>query len=300
MAVLLALGAALSNALGSIFQRLGLEAAGVGDGGNLGGIVRRPIWVAGILAMAAAFALQASALHLGAVGVVQPLLLAELPFVVLVLVCWFGQRHARHDVVAVLGAAVGLAGILGALQPTDGDGRPSALRWVVVVGVGVGLELGAVALGRHRHPATKALVLGGGAAVGFALVAVLTKVAAGVAAAAPSRLVLTWQVWVLCAVGAGSLTLMQLAFSAGPFSMSQGALILVNPVASVLFGTATFGCHVVATPPRLSVAAVSAVVLVGSILVVLRSPLVAETGDVGGVRLSGSGLLARRRSARTR
>lgn len=302
MAILFALCAALSNALGSIFQRLGIEEAGLVEGrGFLRGLLARPIWIGGLLTMAGGFVFQAIALHLGAVGVVQPLLLAELPFVILILVVWFSQAHARGDLVAVFGAAAGLAGLLGTLQPTDGTRVPPDGRWLVVIGGGLVVEVLCVLVALRGSPSWRALILGTGAAIGFSMVASLTKPVTQVLATSPGHIAGIWQTWALAAIGGGSFVVMQRAFESGPFSISQGGLILVNPVASIGIGALLFGCEVKTGVARVLLGLIEAAVLIGCLVVVLRSPLVAETHENSATHhLLGTGRIARYRAVRSR
>ena len=88
MVVLLALAAALANAVASICQRLGVEDAPQKNGPSLGLVrhmVQRRIWLVGFAIMALGYAAQATALHLGTLDVVQPLLVSELIILVMIL-----------------------------------------------------------------------------------------------------------------------------------------------------------------------------------------------------------------------
>jgi len=77
MVFVLALGAALANALTSVFQRKGVQAAPAGTTLRLSLItyaLRRGIWLAGFALMIVSFLLQAVALHFGRLSEVQPIL----------------------------------------------------------------------------------------------------------------------------------------------------------------------------------------------------------------------------------
>ena len=93
VAIPLAVCAALCNALTTIFQRLGVETAPDAEGPRPEAdpaCVRRPIWYVGFAAMLGSFLLQAMALGFGGLSVVQPLMVAELVFLVVILRVWFG------------------------------------------------------------------------------------------------------------------------------------------------------------------------------------------------------------------
>ena len=83
MVYVLALGAALANALTSILQRMGVEDAPDEATLHLSLIthaIRRGVWLLGFGFMICAFLLQAFALHNGRLSVVQPILTMELLF----------------------------------------------------------------------------------------------------------------------------------------------------------------------------------------------------------------------------
>jgi hypothetical protein len=82
-AIVLAVAASLCTATSSVCQRLGARKTQM-DGFDPRLIVRlarRPVWLAGIGAMILEFACQVSALHFGALALVQPILALELLFV---------------------------------------------------------------------------------------------------------------------------------------------------------------------------------------------------------------------------
>ena len=93
MPVLFALLAAFSNALNVVMQHI----ASIGDPGHSKGwrfvryLVSNPLWLLGWAALAAAFVFQALALHNGLISVVQPLLVTELVFALVLRWVWLHQ-----------------------------------------------------------------------------------------------------------------------------------------------------------------------------------------------------------------
>src|SRR5580692_11465663 len=95
MVYVLALGAALSNALTSVFQRMGVEDAPEESTMRLNLLahaLRRGVWLMGLFFMVCAFLFQAFALHAGRLSVVQPILTVELLFLVFILGTYFGFK----------------------------------------------------------------------------------------------------------------------------------------------------------------------------------------------------------------
>ena len=138
-AVLLALGAALAYAAASVLQQREAEADTGGEGGGAvgGGIrlvvrlARKPIWLAGLGADALGYGLQAAALGVGELLVVQPVLTSGILFALPVSAWWSGRRLGRTDFAWACTLAVGLTVFL-LLAGTDGGlDRASTEAWLV-------------------------------------------------------------------------------------------------------------------------------------------------------------------------
>ena len=100
----------------------------------------------------------------------------------------------------------------------------------------VGIVLLFVAIGSKGSPLRRALSLGAGASVGFALLAAITKSMTDVLLRGIGPLFSSWQLYALALIGLGSFIVMQSAFQVGPFAASQATLILVNPFVSIVIG----------------------------------------------------------------
>ena len=300
--VLLALGAALVNAVTSFLQRLGIEDAPRESSMSMGLVahaLRSPVWVLGFVCMGGAFVLQAFALHSGSLAVVQPLLTTELLFVVLILWAWYAV-HVRHrDWLYAALTVGGLAIFLAVLAPTGSGHTPSPDAWITSMTT-TAVVVGALVVLARKGPAWwRALILGAAASIGFAMTAALTKAFTDAVAKGLGEVFTTWKTYALAGFGLVSFLLMQNAFHAGPFAASQSTLILVNPFVSVGLGAFLFG----ETLPRgtgVVIAGVVSVLAFGWGAVGLcTSPLIAGVHGADEVQLlAGRGLVARRREAR--
>ncbi|MBV8463440.1 MAG: DMT family transporter, partial [Acidimicrobiales bacterium] len=243
MVYVLALAAALSNALISIFQRMGVEDAKQEDTLKLSLLthaLRRGIWLLGFALMIASFILQALALHIGSLSEVQPILVTELLFLVFILSVWFQYTTGLVEWVGVVLAAAGLAGFLFFSSPTPGGEVPSNRDWIIVGGSCV-LGMAVATVAALRGPRWwRAAAFGAAAAVGYAFTASLTKEVTQFVATDWTHMFVHWQTYGVAVFGVLSVFLTQNSFHAGPIGASQAALVLVDPIVSISIGIALF------------------------------------------------------------
>ncbi|MHB1712872.1 MAG: DMT family transporter [Acidimicrobiales bacterium] len=278
MVYVLSLAAAMSNALTSVLQRIAVE-----DTGNsatlkvrlLARAMRRGVWLIGFALMVVSFVCQAVALHVGRLSVVQPVLTTELLFLVFILSFWFGYRVRLREWVGVGVAAAGLAGFLVFADPIGGNRVPRTSDWIVTGGLCAG-GMALTAMWAHRGPRWwRAAMFATSAAIGFAFTAALTKVVTHYVAKGWAEVFSHWEVYGLAVFGVLSVFLVQNAYHAGPVAASQSALVLVDPLVSIVIGIALFGDDLRTGGGRGPLEAVSLLVLFAGAFSLSRSPLVA-------------------------
>jgi len=277
MVFVLALGAALANALTSIFQRMGVEKAPASATLRLSLIVHalhKRIWLLGFALMIVSFLLQATALHLGRLSQVQPVLTTELVFLVAVLATWFGFTVGRREWLGSLAVTAGLAGFLFFAHPEYGMATPPLWEWLIAGGactVAIGVTI-ALAL---RGPAWwRAAMFGTGAAISFAFTSACTKAVSDFAAHDVASLYRHWQTYALAAFGALAVFLAQNAYHAGPIVASQSTIVLVDPLASILIGVGIFGDSLRTSGPWGPLEALSLLVMFAGAYWLAHSPMV--------------------------
>ena len=277
MVYLLALGAALSNALTSVLQRMGVEDAPAGHTMRLrlmSYAIRRKTWLAGFGLMIVSFILQATALHKGRLSEVQPILTAELFFLVVILGVWFRYNIGWRELVGATAAAAGLSGFLVFANPGGGNLRPSAAEWVPVSVGCAGVVVVAVVLAKKGARWWRAAMYGTAAAVAFAYCAACTKEVGEFFAKDWVSVLWHWQTYGLAGSGALAVFLTQNAYHAGPIAASQSTLVLVDPLASILIGIALFGDNLRTRGAWGPLEALSLLVLFGGGILLSHSPLV--------------------------
>jgi drug/metabolite transporter (DMT)-like permease len=288
---LLAILAACANATSSVLQRkANLE---VPRSENLTlrliwSLMHEPVWFGGILAIIAGFLLQASALSSGQLATVEPILVAELPFT-LILAAWvFRHRMGPSEWLPSLAMTVGLVGLLYFLSPSSG--RAANIRWSVwVTGIAGNLiVIGIlVAAGRLVQNSRRAALLGIAAGAAFGLTAALIKGTTQILAHGLIALLTGWQVYAMIVSGLFGMFLTQSALNAGQLVAAQPGLTMTDPVVSILWGVLAFGERV-RGGWHAAIAGVCAVIIGVGVVALARSPVLSgsrsasQRGQPGG------------------
>lgn len=243
---LLAFLAAAANATSSVLQRR----AGKQERGNremtfrlILDLVRKPVWLLGILSVTIGFVLQAAALSSGQLATVEPILIIELPFATLLAWRFLGEPMGRVQMGSIVAMTVGLAGLLYFLSPRGGS--PGNIRWwvwLLALGAGYGTMAVLVYLGRHtEHDMFRAALYGAATGVGFGMTAALMKGMTNSLDHGFVAIFFAWQTYLMIASGVVSMYLLQNAVSAGQLVAAQPGFTLVDPVVAILWGTLVYG-----------------------------------------------------------
>ncbi|MER7053353.1 MULTISPECIES: DMT family transporter [unclassified Streptomyces] len=247
LTVVLALFAALSNAAASVLQRR----AAAQDENRAGAVhtvvrsllrlVRDRYWVAGAALLALTTVLQAAALAVGSLAVVQPLMASELLFTLMVGSVVFHRRPDPRTWLAFVALAVGLALFLGAAAPSAGHDTASPGRWGWA-GLALFVVVTALASGGSLvQGAPRAALFGSASAVAFGGTAGLLKEVTGRLPQGVGAVLTQWPPYATAVVGVVSFLLLQSALRAGTLAASQPALTLGDALTSVALGWALFG-----------------------------------------------------------
>jgi drug/metabolite transporter (DMT)-like permease len=230
-------------------------------------LVRRPLWVLGIAVDFSGVGLQALALRLGSVSLVQTVLVAALP-VATVLSALLARRWLRRpEVLGLVLCSVGLAVLCPALTSTPHDDEPSRSSALLAAGVIALLVLPGLLLRRYPRLAGAAAGVVAGLVVGSG--SVLLSVTASRIGDWPA-LFGSWAVYATVLVGVTGILLVQVAFQTGDLGAPLAALALTEPLTSVALAVTVLG----EAAPELTVAAVGGGLLaVVGVIVLSRDPL---------------------------
>ena len=260
MTLLFALLAAFSNALNVVMQHI----ASIGDPRQSRGwrfvryLASNPLWLFGWVALAGAFVFQAIALHNGAMSVVQPLLVTELVFALVLRWLWLHQRIRSITWWAAALTCISLALFLAMAEPSGGHALPTSRAWVSATATVAGLAALLAVFGLRGPPARRAASLGASASMLWALVATFIKATTDTLVQfGVSGMFTHWPLYALAVSGLAAEFLNQAALHVGPLSISQPFIVIVDPVVSIALSVWIFGETFTSNVARLAVGSVA-------------------------------------------
>lgn len=204
-------------------------------------LARQPLWFVGWLALVGSLVFQSLALHFGAMSAVQPLLVAELVFGLVIRQLWLRQRVPRRAWLSALAATAGLTLFLLVSAARTSSATPTTLRWVVTVTFSLAVVAVALVAARRASARRRAALFGAMTGLLWALEATFIKAATDTLSSGGfSGLIEHWPLYAFIVGGIAGLLSEQAALHAGPLRVSQPLIVVVDPLVSVLFGLVLF------------------------------------------------------------
>jgi hypothetical protein len=276
MPVLFALLTAFANALNVVTQ----HKASISAPNRVKGwrfvlyLVRNPLWLFGWVALAAAFIFQALALHNGLISVVQPLLVTELVFALVLRSVWIHQTIRAVTWWSAGVTCLALAVFLITAEPSGGSALPTSGTWVsaAVATVGGVALLALLGWRWQGSPGRRAALLGASASVLWALVATLIKATTDTLTQfGVSGMFIHWPVYALAAAGLIAELLNQAALHLGPLSVSQPFIVIVDPVVSIALSVWIYGEVFSVNAARLTLGVAAFATMCAAVVVLTRT-----------------------------
>jgi hypothetical protein len=288
-AILLSVAASFCTATASVCQRVGArstDATGF-DVWLLFRLARRPVWLLGIASMILGFVFQLTALHFGALALVQPLLALELLIVFGYLaVTGSGRVKIRpRDWLAAVAMSAGIGLFLRLASPSGGRLHAPGSSWLLagLVASGVVLVALAVAFGLGARPGAsrsrRAAVLGSATGIAWGFVAAVIKELSSHLGHGIGAVFASWSPYVLVAVGAATMLLASHALAAGPLAASQPGFTILDPLSASLLGVFLFGEHIRTRPIDLAGEALALAIVVAGAAILSHSCLILGEDD---------------------
>jgi drug/metabolite transporter (DMT)-like permease len=259
MTILFALLAAFSNALSLITQHV----ASVSNPEKARGwrlipyLFKNTLWLFGWVALGGAFLFQALALHDGEMALVQPLLITELVFVLVLRRVWLHQDIRSITWWSAAVTCVALALFVAMADPQGGKTSPSGRAWVSATEAALGATAVLALFGLWGSPRRRAALFASATAIMWALVATFIKQTTETISQSGLNMFVHWPVYALAASGLAATILDQVTLHIGPLSVSQPFLVIVDPIASIVLSVWIFDEMFSSNPARVALAVVA-------------------------------------------
>lgn len=203
-------------------------------------LVRRRLWWLGLVCDFGSYLVQAAALGVGSLVLVQPLLVTSLLMALPLSARWGGRRLSRSDWwwASLLAGALAVFVVTG--QSSAGLDRAGATRWLstgLVLGMLLAGCLGVAGIRRGYRPVAFAAAT----ALLYGVLAALTKSVVSLLPGGPAAVLGGWETYALVAAAVAGTMTQQSAYQAGGLAASLPTITVGEPVVAVVLGIAVLG-----------------------------------------------------------
>ncbi len=235
-------------------------------------LIRQPLWLASIGGIVIGFALQVLALRYGPLALVEPLLVCDLVFAVLIS-AYLTHRYDAIVLGGVVATAAGVAGFLAIGRPSNGH---TSVGFLVVLPLAAGLAAGVagcLAVAR-RSDRLRPLALALACGICYGVAAFLIKLVVSDTAGGLPAILTDWPIYALAVVGPLGFLLNENAFQTGALIAPVMAIITVcDPLISIALAALWLAEKLSSTPAGIAGEVSSLIVMSAGIVVVAhRAP----------------------------
>lgn len=240
-------------------------------------LIHQPLWLASIVLTLVGFALQVLALHFGPLALVEPLLVCDLIFAVL-LTSFLRRGYDATLLGGVFATAAGVAAFLVIARPTSGH---SSVAFFTILPLAAGLAAAVVAclvLSRHSNENVRALALALACGLCYGASAFLVKLLVSPTHAGITGILTDWPIYALVIVGPLGFLLNINAFQQGALIAPVMSIITVcDPLISIALASLWLDEKLSSSPAGIAGEVIALLVMSAGIVVVAhRSPHLAE------------------------
>lgn len=241
-------------------------------------LARQALWVTGIAATVIGFALQVVALRFGPLALVEPILVFDLVFAVLIS-AYLRRRRDAVIFAGVLACALGVAGFLLIAQPSGG--RPTVGFHVLLpLAAGLLVALAACLVVARRSKTAQPLALALACGICYGVSAFLVKLVVSDVSGGLPHIFTHWPIYALAVVGPLGFLLNQNAFQQGELIAPVLAIITAcDPLISIALAYFWLNETLASSPVAVAGEIVSLLVMITGITVVAHhAPQVQRSG----------------------
>jgi hypothetical protein len=259
-------------------QRRRITRALAGVAATMQRLVRDRRWFAGWAIGTVALFVQAAALHLGSVAVVQTLQVTTLLFAIPLSTVYSPLRPGLRDYTGGLLVCAGLVAVIAVRGNATSTPHHRPSVWLFFLVLLVFAAFVGIAVGSPGPVRVTALAAAAGVAYGSsaALVKLTTTDLADIGVSGTAK---DWPGYTLAVVTAIGLVVQQLAFAAGRLAAATTAMIVANPLVGYAIAVLGFGEHLPASPGRLAGIALGGACAVIGVTMLAHSPVLFGEDD---------------------
>jgi len=254
VAVVIALVAAACFAIANVLQQrvaAQLPDDAAFDTGVLFRLARRPLWLLGFAAIIVSISLQAAALGLGRLVVIEPVLASSL-LVALALSAWVDKRQMRPaQWAAAIATFAGLAAFLIAAEPSGGQQVAGTVQLGLAAVAAFAVAGTAALIATRLKAIRRALVLGVGGGIAAGVTDALTKTVAFLAGSRQLAVFADPRLYLLIVVGLMTYTLQQNGYRAAGLAAFLPAFAVLDPAVGSMLGLFVYHEHLGGGPARI-------------------------------------------------
>jgi len=195
-------------------------------------LARQPLWLASIGGTVMGFVLQIVALRFGPLALVEPILVCDLIFAVLIN-SYLRHRWDSRLLAGVVASAIGIIGFLTIASPSNGS---SSVGFYVVLPLGAGLAAGVAGclILARRNASLGPLALALACGICYGVSAFLVKLVVSDASGGLTGILTDWPIYALAVVGPLGFLLNENAFQQGTLIAPVLAIITAcDPLISI-------------------------------------------------------------------
>ena len=245
-------------------------------------LIRQPVWLAALGAVVAGFVLQAAALGMGRLVVIEPVLASGLLFA-LALAAWRDRRQlSRAEWAATLAVVGGLAIFLVVGQPSGGQRTASAAVLGITAGAATALVGLCVVLAGRFTASRRALLFGVGGGVAAGVTDALIKSVTVLATGHLLALLTDARVYVLIVVGLLTYTIQQNGYRAAGLAAFLPAFSVLEPVTGALLGLVIYHERLTDGPAQIAIELAAGAAMTWGIVRLARSDMVSGAHPAAG------------------
>ncbi len=274
VAVLIALAAAFCFAFANVLQQrvaARLPSTTAFDTGVLLRLARRPLWLLGFVAIIVSISLQAAALGLGRLVVIEPVLASSL-LVALALSAWADHRRMRPgEWAAAIATFVGLAAFLVASEPSGGRATAGTSQLALATAGALAFAVIAALIAVRLSAVRRALALGVGGGVAAGVTDALTKSVAFLAGSRQLGVFADFRLYLLALVGLLAYTMQQNGYRAAGLAAFLPAFAVLDPAVGSVLGLTIYHERLGDDPVRIVIEVVAAVAATWGIVRLAKS-----------------------------